>query len=301
MNATSKSPLPARDEGFGEIALGLSAYRDARQLAQTSAGEGSALVLYRSAIRLFAVAWLRRGRRLTRPVAPWTQGLSLAEGLPGWPEVAQSRECIERALASDDGETYLANLSSAERERALAAMHALAEQLATPLAREVFRDQRSQWERRALITLALLGAAGLVLWGSLRATARPNLALNRPVSVSDQDPDFAVDPEQLVDGNRMNLGFHTTRHPRGMVTIDLGAVKPIARVDVYNRADCCQERIGPLSLDVSSDGNGYTTVARHTGLFIEWSAHLPAPTKARFVRLVHEGNDFFHLSEVEVY
>jgi hypothetical protein len=301
MKTANEATLPERSESLEEITLGLAAYQDARQLAGTTAGAGSALLLYRSAIRLFAFAWMRRDRRTSCPDALWSQVVVFARGLPGWPEDARGHECIERAVVSDEAETYLANLSNAERERALAEMHALAEALGTPLVQELVLRQRGRWPRRARIALALSSAACLVLWGVLRLTARPNLALHRPVAVSDQDPPNAVDPAQLVDGDRMNLGFHTTRHAGAWVSIDLGTAKPIAHVDVYNRADCCQERVGPLSLALSSDGTHYTTVTRHTGLFVEWSAHLPAGTQARFVRLVHEADDYFHLSEVEIY
>ncbi len=35
--------------------------------------------------------------------------------------------------------------------------------------------------------------------------------------------------------------------------------------------------------------------------FFEWTVPLAATTKARYVRLVRESKDIFHLSEVEVY
>jgi hypothetical protein len=42
-------------------------------------------------------------------------------------------------------------------------------------------------------------------------------------------------------------------------------------------------------------------VARRTDTFFEWSVSLPAGTRARYVRVVHESKEVFHLSEVEVY
>ena len=57
----------------------------------------------------------------------------------------------------------------------------------------------------------------------------------------------------------------------------------------------------PLSVQVSVDGEAYTAVARREHIFQTWSAKLPSGTSARFVRIVHESPDFFHLSEVEVF
>jgi hypothetical protein len=70
---------------------------------------------------------------------------------------------------------------------------------------------------------------------------------------------------------------------------------------VYNRTDCCEERLPPLILELSSDDKHYETVAQRNETFQRWDEHLPAPTKCRYVRLVHPRDDFFHLSEVEVY
>jgi hypothetical protein len=85
------------------------------------------------------------------------------------------------------------------------------------------------------------------------------------------------------------------------MTIDLGEVKTLHRVDVYNRIDCCQERSVPLVLQVSTDGKDYRTVSRMPRKFDLWSVPMPSRTTGRFVRLLHEEANFSHLSEVEVY
>ncbi len=103
-----------------------------------------------------------------------------------------------------------------------------------------------------------------------------------------------------MDGDLTNLGFHTIEAPNQNVTIDLGKVRRIFRVVVYNRADCCQQRAVPLKIEVSQDNKKFRQVALRKEQFEKWKADFPA-TDARYVRLTDLSVAFFHLSEVEVY
>ena len=129
----------------------------------------------------------------------------------------------------------------------------------------------------------------------------PNLALNRPVEVSSRNAEHGADPGLVVDGKRTNLGFHSgdDKGPH-TVTVDLGRARRIHRVDVFNRADCCQDRAVPLSLEVSSDGRSFRKLLVRIDQFSLWKAEFPA-TEARYVRLVQKSDSAFHLSEIEVY
>ena len=133
-----------------------------------------------------------------------------------------------------------------------------------------------------------------------KATARPNLALHRPVTVVTPHPELGRDPSLLVDGDPTNLGFHTNDGPNQNVTIDLGTVQRIFRVVVYNRADCCKERAVPLKIEVSKDNKQFRQVAERKEQFEKWKADFP-PTIARYVRLTDLAAVPFHLAEVEVY
>jgi hypothetical protein len=137
-------------------------------------------------------------------------------------------------------------------------------------------------------------------WAGRAIFARPNLALHRPVTISSNEKAARVRTRALVDGDRKNLGFHTMKGRQQWVVIDLEDVETITTINVYNRFDCCQERAVPLRLEVSTDGTTYTLVGRRKETFTVWTTKLP-PTPARFVRLTNESNNFFHLSEVEVY
>jgi hypothetical protein len=225
--------------------------------------------------------------------------------LPAWSAFVGSHEAndtswLNNVVTNDNGDLYLAKLSISERGRVLTAMRVLARDLAAPLEQDAARARRPGRRRRLRATLAVLVLAP-ILWLVAHGMARPNLALHRPVVVSDRDPTYGVDPSQVVDGDQLNLGFHTSGRPNTTLTIDLGSIKPLSRVEVYNRSDCCQDRIAPLTVQVSADAFDYRTVARRTRVFQHWTVPLPGETSARFIRLVHEGSDPFHLSEVEVY
>jgi hypothetical protein len=300
-SASTRGAFTFRDPGYRCFELGLLAFEDAQQLGSSRSGEASAFLLYRSAIRLLIRAALLRSGKLTTIGAPWPLVCSRVTDVPGWEDASQEAEWADRAVLSEGGEGYLAELSDPLRARALARLCALAERIATPLAKAAYEPRRVQWLRRWLAVLTLLPFVALLAWGARAALGHPNLAWHRPVHVTDRDPTWGPDPQQLVDGDRLNLGFHTTFRPNTTVTIDLGAVRPLRRIDVYNRADCCQDRAVPLALQLSSDGTTYETVTTRATLFIDWSVSLPSGTRARFVRLVHNSNNYFHLSEVEVY
>jgi len=285
--------------GFREFELGLTALTDATQLASSRSGRDTALLLYRAAIRLLACATVLRRGESADPL-PWSEVWSSASSLPGWP-TSELPMWLSQGVIHDEGERYLAALPAAEREPTLESMRALTEQLATPLQTDATLVSRALWTRRLRLGGVALVAVLALCIGVSRLIVSKNLALHRPVVVSDRDPTYGVDPSQVVDGDETNLGFHTSSRAHTTVTVDLGAVKPLTRVEIFNRPDCCQERAAPLSLELSSDGTNFKTVARKPRTFQQWTATLPPGTSARYVRIEHERTDFFHLSEIEVF
>jgi hypothetical protein len=276
---------------FAARSLAFTLLRDAHQLATSPAGQYSALALYRSAVRL-----LLHGR-----------------GLEAQPSAAESGRAdnaqLEELLASpplaavldgESGEARLATVSGEARERLLVDLRSAAQRLADERLDDHLRVRRLVWTRRfRLLALgAVLGACSFLLWRSLEPK---NLALNRPVETSPQDPNYAVPARRLVDGDELNLGFHSAAQENASATIDLGEVRAVGRIELFNRADCCQDRAVPLTVQVSKDGREFSTVARRTRVFYDWTVKLPRGTRARFVRVKHETNGFFHLAEIKVF
>lgn len=66
-------------------------------------------------------------------------------------------------------------------------------------------------------------------------------ALNANHVSIDNAHDAFAKPSLLVDGDIKQVGLHTI--DKGTITIDLGADINIAKLVLYNRHDCCQDRI----------------------------------------------------------
>jgi hypothetical protein len=209
----------------------------------------------------------------------------------------EERSFIESGLGLE-GERLWAKLPHDQRARAALALRKFGQALGADIeadAKRLRRALRVRWLRISAVALAV----GIAAWLPLRSFGH-NLALHRPVTVVTTHPAFGTDPKQLVDGDRQNIGFHTIQAPNQHVTIDLGRVQPISRVVVYNRSDCCQDRAVPLRLEISTDGKSFQLAEERHGPFERWQVELPN-TPARYVRLSNQRNEFFHLSEVEVY
>jgi hypothetical protein len=70
-------------------------------------------------------------------------------------------------------------------------------------------------------------------------------------------------------------------------------------VRVTNRQDCCGERAIPLLVEVSTDRQRWTTVARREDAFGTWRAQFGKQT-ARWVRLRVDRRSYLHLYDVLV-
>jgi F5/8 type C domain len=154
----------------------------------------------------------------------------------------------------------------------------------------------ARWLRRALVGVLALAVA----WSLYGVFGRKNLARNAAVITTSAEARVRANPRALVDGDRKNLGFHTQKGRDQAATIDLGTIRTIRSVEIYNRFDCCQTRALPLLVEVSTDGAAFEAIARRTETFTLWKVSLAAKP-VRFLRLTDEGNNFFHLAEVEVY
>lgn len=135
----------------------------------------------------------------------------------------------------------------------------------------------------------------------------PNLALNRPATQSSTSQwSQANDAKGAVDGNVSGgFGFHTESQMKPWWQVDLGAVKALGEIRIFNRRDCCSERARTLQVLLSNDGVSWTRVFSNPGtVFGADGAPLRVSVKglsARFVRLQLAETNYFHLDEVQVY
>lgn len=169
--------------------------------------------------------------------------------------------------------------------------------------RTVQQVRSSRLRRLALAAVVILGTSA---WG-LTSLLRPrNLALHRPVTISERHPKSTAPPDNggLVNGRiEPTYGIQTTAKA-AWVMIDLQAIHAIDKVKVFNRADAWLDEGLPLTLEFSDDGRTFTEVARRTDGFTSsqpWVFDGGGPNgnkRARFVRI--RSDKYIALTEVEV-
>lgn len=153
-------------------------------------------------------------------------------------------------------------------------------------------------------------------WNGTRANAPAintsaagiNLALNRPARQSSTSEwSRPNDAQGAVDGVKNgSFGFHTNEEKNPWWQVDLGTVKPLTEVRIFNRLDCCSERAQTIQILLSTDGMNWTRVFANdgsvfggaNGRFLKVSLN---GNQARFVRLQLNEVNWLHLDEVEIY
>lgn len=138
--------------------------------------------------------------------------------------------------------------------------------------------------------------------------SKPNLALNRPAKQSSRSAwSRSDDAHGAVDGVKSgSYGFHTANERNPWWQVDLGDVKQIAEIRIFNRIDCCPERARTIQVLLSNDGKSWTRVFANGGRVFGNSVDKPLIVtlkgrSARYVRLQLAEKNWFHLNEVEIY
>ena len=276
----------------------------AAYLSELNKQSAAVLILTRAEVLLLIRAQMQRQGLPCQGTQLSEQDWELAD------QVAQIRElnaklttdqlAALRAFLGRDGEWGLVDLDATQRRVVGGALRRAAQALqdggGSSLARLNYR-RLAKIGAIATLALALL-AGGLAI--VVRHVQKPNLALHRPVKVSSMAGPMNFNGDKLVDGDTTSMGFHTNQEDKPYATIDLGESRPINRIIVHNRPDCCQERAVPLQIEVSDDGASYHVIAERREVFDKWIAK-DLHAKGRFVRLQLNTSGIFHLAEVEVY
>lgn len=129
-----------------------------------------------------------------------------------------------------------------------------------------------------------------------------NLALRK---VATQSSDYGpLYPARLaVDGNTDgSVGngsvTHTNWESKPWWQVDLGAPTFIGDVVLYNRTDCCSERLSDFDVLASDDGSTWGTVS-YSGT-PTFPLRVPINRTARFVKVMLRGTGYLSLAEVQV-
>lgn len=144
-------------------------------------------------------------------------------------------------------------------------------------------------------------------------TGMRNLALKKPARQSSTDYGGAA--SRAVDGNREGNYFagsvsHTANTPNEWWEVDLGGQKQISQIKLWNRTDCCGERLSNFYVLVSphpfrgSDlqsalNDGSIWHYHHAGVAGRETT-IPVNGSGRYVRIQLAGQNWLSLAEVEV-
>ena len=147
----------------------------------------------------------------------------------------------------------------------------------------------------ALLLIALFGGV-MVLRGQLEE--RADLSRGKPWTQSSIYEPVCVSPLHHCEPDR-GFFFHTQDELNPWLEIDLLQNQQFSALHVFNRQDCCAERVVPLVIEVSTDHAHWREVARKTDVFDEWKPRF-SPVSARWVRLRIAGRSLLHLYDVRV-
>lgn len=117
---------------------------------------------------------------------------------------------------------------------------------------------------------------------------------------------FGGDPQRAIDGNTDGDFAHNSVTHTDIFQaspwwhVDLGVPYPIGTVLLYNRTDCCSDRLSDFDVQVSNDGSSWTPIGGITGPAPS-PVGFPTNTTGRFVRVQLRGTNYLSLAEVQVY
>lgn len=130
-----------------------------------------------------------------------------------------------------------------------------------------------------------------------------NLAAGK--STSQSSTGFGGNAARAVDGSAdgnwaNNSVTHTNFEAQPWWQVDLGASVSIGGVVLFNRTDCCTDRLSDFDILTSDDGTEWRIVAGTTGPAANGQEY-SMNTMGRFVRVQLRGSNFLSLAEVQVF
>ncbi|HET9933650.1 MAG TPA: discoidin domain-containing protein [Polyangiaceae bacterium] len=305
----------ARAHGSGPSAVGLAYQREANlciELARNALeplqplefgpAQASACELYRQAIYW---ALLAESTATAKPEGKnsfdevW-DGSDRALLLKAAGGNAAQLDSIGQALKGK-GFADFADLSPAAARELSTTLRQFAEALVDALDPAQLEVERI-WLRRMTRVGTLLGLAVFALVTSVfvadaRERAR-DVARGKPWEISTNYGEGCASPDQTCE-NSPQFFFHTLEQNDPWFIVDLQEPTSISGLRVDNRGECCLERAIPLVVEVSTDRQNWSEVARRTTEFGTWRVSF-APVQARYVRLHVPRVTNLHLKRVRV-
>jgi Domain of unknown function (DUF1929)/F5/8 type C domain/Glyoxal oxidase N-terminus/Kelch motif len=177
-------------------------------------------------------------------------------------------------------------------------------------------NRTGRYVRIQLSGANVLHMAEVQIWGTPYTWT--NIAVNKPATQSSTavingitaSANLAVDGN--TDGTFANGSVtHTNFDATAWWQVDLGAVQSIQNVVIYNRGDCCPERLSNFYVFVSdtpffSSSLSITLGQPDVGTYFQTGPAgrpiiVPVNRTGRYVRVQLSGTNFLHMSEVQIW
>jgi hypothetical protein len=131
------------------------------------------------------------------------------------------------------------------------------------------------------------------------------LSQNKVADQSSFYPGNMYPPSIAVNGVLNDFTGHNPNIAEaGWWSVDLGQVRTVTKIDVWNRLDCCQDRVANFDLKISMDGIAWTTIATELGQALRPTSY-PVMGVGRYVRLerkvVFPAGKPLNIAEVQVW
>ena len=131
-----------------------------------------------------------------------------------------------------------------------------------------------------------------------------NIAAFRPASQSTTE--FGGYPARATDGNTdgawtNNSVTHTSYQYQPWWQVDLGSTRAIGGVVLFNRTDCCTDRLADFDIQLSYDGVQWDTVLSQSGPAGNRTEYALASPQGRYLRVQLRGANYLSLAEVQVF
>jgi hypothetical protein len=183
-----------------------------------------------------------------------------------------------------------------------------------PVARFDVESEAAEWDAMRARSDGSRSASSAPASPRVGATRGVNLALGKKTQQSSVA--FGGAAERAADGNvdgrfESNSTTHTAFEPQPWWQVDLGTSQRIGTIRIWNRSDCCAERLSNFDVFVSDSPLPPGSVGAMSGLPGSWRFHdagtaamttdVAVNQSGRYVRVQLEGTNYLHLAEVEVF
>jgi hypothetical protein len=171
---------------------------------------------------------------------------------------------------------------------------------------------RAYWYHQVLLLLVLVGAAFWSLpqqsYAQTPNRTGTNVALGKPATQSSTyPPTYAPNcftADKAVNGNTNGVDnrcsmTHTLLNAGAWWQVDLQAEYQINSIDLWNRTDCCSDRLNNFDVRISRDGQTWTNFY-YPGV-APTLLNTPINAVGRYVRVQLRGTNYLQLAEVQVW